>query len=178
MPVSVVTDSTCDLSPAQALAAGFELVPIIVRFGRRTYRDGVDLRLNDFYSQLDPNGELPVTEPPAPDAFSAAFGKHVQAGNDVVCITVAARLSKTFEHAQQAAAQFSGKVHVIDSKTLSGGTGLLASGAARLARTGVDAQTIAAAEASECAGQGAQRLRGGSHDCRERRARRGSDLHA
>jgi DegV family protein with EDD domain len=145
MAVSVVTDSTCDLSAAQALSMGLDLVPIIVRFGAQAYRDGVDLRLNDFYAKLDLNAELPTTEPPPPDAFEAIFRKHVQAGNDVVCITVAAKLSKTFEQAQQAAREFGGKVHVVDSKTISGGTGLLASAAARLAKTGVDAQTIVAA---------------------------------
>jgi DegV family protein with EDD domain len=145
VPAAVVTDSTCDLNPAQATGLGIELVPIIVKFGSQEFRDGVDLRLSDFYAKLDPNGELPVTAPPPPDVFASAFRKHVQVGHDVVCITVASKLSKTFEHAQQAAAEFGGKVHVIDSKTLSGGAGLLASGAARLANTGVDAPKIVAA---------------------------------
>lgn len=143
--VSIVSDSTCDLTNAQALSMGIDLVPILVRFGAQEYRDGVDLRLSDFYTKLDPNGELPVTAPPSPDAFGTVFGKHVQAGNDVVCITVGSKVSKTFEHAQQAAAQFAGKVHVVDSRTLSGGTGLIASGASRLAKTGADAPTILAA---------------------------------
>lgn len=145
MPVSIVTDSTCDLTSAQAQSLGLEMVPIIVRFGDKAYRDGVDLRLSDFYVKLDPNGELPVTAPPLPADFANVFRKHVQAGNDVVCITVGAKLSKTFESAQQAGAEFAGKVQVIDSRTLSGGVGLLASGAARLAKSGVDAATIVAA---------------------------------
>lgn len=145
MPVSLVTDSTCDLTPAQAVAIGLDLVPILVRFGEREYRDGVDLHLSDFYAKLDPNGELPVTAPPPPDAFASVFRKHVQAGNDVICVTVGSKLSNTFEHARQAAAEFGTKVHVVDSKTLSGGTGLIASGAARLAKTGVDANSIVAA---------------------------------
>ncbi|HEY9179080.1 MAG TPA: DegV family protein, partial [Candidatus Baltobacteraceae bacterium] len=61
MAVSIVADSTCDLNPAQAQALGLDLVPIVVRFGAQEYRDGVDLRLADFYVKLDPNGELPVT---------------------------------------------------------------------------------------------------------------------
>lgn len=145
MPVSIVTDSTCDLTSAQALSMGLDMVPIIVRFGDKEYRDGVDLRLSDFYAKLDPNGELPVTAPPLPADFANVFRKHVQSGNDVVCITVGSKLSKTFDAAQQAASEFSGKVQVIDSRTLAGGVGLLASGAARLAKSGVDAATIVAA---------------------------------
>lgn len=145
MPVSIVTDSTCDLTPAQALAMGIDLVPIVVRFGSQEYRDGVDLRLADFYTKLDPNGELPVTAPPPPDAFAAVFQRHAQAGRDVVCITVGSKVSKTFEHAQQAAGAFSGKVRVVDSRTLSGGVGLLASGAAGLAKLGAAQDAILAA---------------------------------
>lgn len=145
MPVSIVTDSTCDLNAAQALSLGLDLVPIIVRFGSQEFRDGVDLRLSDFYAKLDPNGELPVTAPPPPADFANAFRKHVQAGNDVVCITVGSKVSKTFENAQQGAAEFGGKVQVVDSKTLSAGVGLLVSGAARLAKNGADAATIVAA---------------------------------
>lgn len=145
MPVAVVADSSCDLTPSQALAMGLVLVPILVRFGDREYRDGVDLRLRDFYAKLDPSGELPVTAPPTAQTFAEAFRKEVQAGRDVVCITVSSQLSKTYENAQQAAKEFGSKVHVVDGKTLCGGSGLLASGAARLARSGVDASTVVAA---------------------------------
>lgn len=142
MPVSIVTDSTCDLTPAQAVSMGLEMVPILVRFGDKEFRDGVDLRLGDFYAELDLNGDLPATAPPPPADFANAFRKQVQAGNDVVCITVGSKLSKTFDNAQQAAGEFPGKVQVVDSKTLSGGTGLLASGAARLAKSGADSAAI------------------------------------
>ncbi len=145
MAVSIVTDSTCDLSPAQATALGIDLVPILVKFANEEYRDGVDITLDDFYKRLDPDGELPVTAPPTPDAFAQIFRKHVQAGREVVCPTVSSKMSKIFELASAAAKEFNGKVRVIDTKTFSGGVGLISSGAARLARAGMDAQTIAAA---------------------------------
>lgn len=145
MPVAIVTDSACDLSPQQAASLGIDLVPIIVRFGSQEYRDGVDLRLADFYRKLDPNGELPMTAPPPPEAFAQVFRKHVNAGSDVICIVVSASLSKIYENAVAAAAEFGPRVNVIDSKTLSGGTGLLTTGAARLAKSGADAQSVAAA---------------------------------
>src|SRR5579884_909808 len=144
MPTAIVTDSACDLGPGQARSIGIDLVPIVVRFGDRAYRDGVDLTLRDFYAKLDPSGELPVTEPPPEEAFVEAFQKHVSAGREVVCPTVSSKVSKLYEIACAAAAKFAGRVHVIDAKTISGGIGLLASGAAKLARTGADAPTIAA----------------------------------
>lgn len=145
MPVSIVTDSTCDLTAAQASSLGIDLVPILVRFGTQEFRDGVDLHLGDFYAKLDPNGELPVTAPPPPEAFVNVFRKHVQAGNDVICITLGSKLSKTFEHAQHAAGEFGAKVQVVDSKTISSGAGMLVLNAARLAKTGEGAEIIVAA---------------------------------
>lgn len=145
MPAAIVTDTTCDLSRDEALRLGIDLVPILVRFGDRTYHDGVDLSLREFYAKLDPGGDLPTTQPPPPEDFEAVFRRHVDAGREVVVPVVSAAMSKIYDAASAAAAKFPGKVHVIDGKTLSGGMGLLASLAARLAREGVPAREIVAA---------------------------------
>lgn len=144
MAVAIVGDSTCDLSREEAASLGVDLVPIIVRFGTKEYHDGVDLRLADFYMRLDPAGELPVTAPPPAEDFVAAFQKQVDAGHEVIAPIVSAKLSKTYENAMAAAAQFGGKVHVVDTKTLSGGVGLIVTGAAELVRSGQDAHTVLA----------------------------------
>lgn len=145
MPVVIVADTTCDLSPHEAAGLGVDLVPIVVRFGTKEYHDGVDLRLIDFYAKLDPSGELPTTFPPTREAFAAVFQKHVDAGHEVIAPVISSKLSKTYENAMAAAAPFGGKVHVIDTKTLSGGVALIVTGAARLVRSGQDARTICAA---------------------------------
>ena len=144
MAVAIVADSTCDLSRDEAASLGVELVPIIVRFGTHEYHDGVDLRLADFYSKLDPSGELPVTVPPPAQDFATAYRRHVAAGREVISPIVSAKLSKTYENAMTAAAEFPGKVHVVDTKTLSGGVGLIVTGAAKLVREGRSAQEILA----------------------------------
>ncbi|HEV3153950.1 MAG TPA: DegV family protein [Candidatus Baltobacteraceae bacterium] len=145
MPVAIVSDSTCDLTPAQAAGMGVDLVPIFVQFGGQRYRDGVDITVTEFYKKLDPNGELPTTAPPSQESFEAAFDKHVRAGKDVVCPTVSSKMSKTFEIATAAAKSFGSSVRVFDTKTLSGGVGLLVSGAARMAAAGMDASAIVSA---------------------------------
>jgi len=145
MPVAIVADSTCDLTPAQAASMFVDLVPIYVRFGAQQYRDGADISVDDFYRRLDPKAELPTTEPPERESFEQLFQKHVAAGRDVVCVTLSSKLSKTFEIATQAAAPYGSRVRIVDSKTISGGGGLLVSGAARMARAGKDAQAICAA---------------------------------
>jgi len=44
MKVQVITDSTSDIPQDLANELGIRVVPIYVRFGDRTYRDGVDIQ--------------------------------------------------------------------------------------------------------------------------------------
>ena len=145
MGAVVFADSSCDLNPGQAAAAGVSLVPVLVRIGDRDYRDGVDLTVADFYARLGASGDLPSSLPPSKETFETAFRSGIAGGNDVLCITVSSKISKIHENASAAAAAVGSRVQVFDSYTLSGGLALLATGAARLAKTGVDVPTIVAA---------------------------------
>ena len=52
MTVSIVTDSTSDLTTQIAGELAITIVPLYVHFGTETYRDGVDLATEDFYRKL------------------------------------------------------------------------------------------------------------------------------
>jgi DegV family protein with EDD domain len=142
MSVAIVCDSTCDLSAKEAQSLGIDLVPITVKFGDTSYLDGVDLTLDEFYAKLAAARDLPTTVPPTPEAFAAAFKRRVDAGQDVVCLVVSEKLSKTYASAVQGAAAFGDKVRVVNSKTLTGGIGLIATAAAKMARDGKDSAAI------------------------------------
>jgi len=43
MKVQIITDSTSDMPEGLANELGIRVVPIYVRFGDKTYRDGVDI---------------------------------------------------------------------------------------------------------------------------------------
>ncbi|MDD5703862.1 MAG: DegV family protein, partial [Dehalococcoidales bacterium] len=68
--VAVVTDSVADLPPKVAEEFGITVVPLVVRFGTDTYRDGLDLSSDQFYEKLKTSKILPLTSVPAPVAFS------------------------------------------------------------------------------------------------------------
>lgn len=145
--VAIVTDSTADLSPGLAASLGIDVVPIRIRFDGREYRDGVDLQRADFYAKLRAAAELPQTSPPPAQAFGQVFERHLRAGREVVCVVVSSKLSQTYANAVEAAAAAGGTVHVVDGKSASSGTGLLATGAARLAQQGAAPDAIAQAVA-------------------------------
>lgn len=145
--VAILTDSTADLSPEQAAAAGITVVPLYVRFGADEYRAGVDLSTESFWEKLLAAGaNHPTTSAPSPGDFTAAFTAAFAGGADaIVCPVIGHKLSATVQSARLAAAAMEGReIHVIDTGSTSMSTGIPAILAAELAAQGLPAAAIAA----------------------------------
>ena len=140
MSVRIITDSTVDMAPA--LKARVKTVPLAVRFGDREFLDGVSIQADTFYEMLVKSEELPTTSQPTPAAFEEAYREAVEAGDEVVCITIASKLSGTYQSATIAADEFPGKVFVVDSRTAAIGAGILTEYALELADRGMSGQQI------------------------------------
>jgi DegV family protein with EDD domain len=143
--VAIVTDSTSDLDTAAAAAYGIDIVPLFVNFGDERFRDTVDLSREDFYRRLRSEAVLPTTSQPTSAMFEDAFRPHVEAGREVVCVTINATLSGTMNAATAAAAQFPGApITVVDSAMVSGGLAVQAMHAADLVRVGAGGAAVVA----------------------------------
>lgn len=140
MKVKIIVDSTADLRPELAEKVG--IVSLSVQFGERTYVSGVDITPKQFYEMLVESDELPTTSQPAPYLFEEAYEKAVSQGYDVVCLTCSGKLSGTNQSANIAAAEFPGKVHVVDSGSIAIGLAILAEYAQELAEAGKSAEEI------------------------------------
>jgi DegV family protein with EDD domain len=146
--VAIVTDSTADLAPDMAAAAGLRVVPLYVTFGAEEMRVGVDLTSEQFWARLlAPDAPFPTTSAPSPGAFRETFEACFAEGADaVVCPTIGSKLSATFQSATIAAGELPGReIHVIDTMSTSMSTGIPALLAAEMAATGMAASEIAAA---------------------------------
>ena len=140
MKVKIVVDSTADLRPQ--LEEKVSVVPLSVHFGERTYVSGIDITPRQFYEMLVESDELPTTSQPSPFLFEEAFEKAVSEGYEVVCLTCSGKLSGTNQSANIAAAEFPGKVHVVDSGSVAIGLAILAEYALELAAKGLSAEEI------------------------------------
>jgi len=138
--VKIIVDSTADMAPEVAERVG--IVPLTVHFGEKEYVAGVDINPQKFYEMLVESDVLPTTSQPTPYAFEKAFREAVEAGYEVVCLTCAGKLSGTNQSANIAAAEFPGKVHVVDSQTIAIGLGILAEHALYLLDKGLSAEEI------------------------------------
>ena len=75
MKIKIVTDSTSDISSELAKALHIEVVPAYVRFGKVTYRDGVDLSKSEFSEMLMESPFHPVTSAATPQDFAQVYSR-------------------------------------------------------------------------------------------------------
>jgi DegV family protein with EDD domain len=126
LSIAIVTDSTSDIDPVRAASLGVTVVPLFVIFGDRSYRDYVDLSRPDFFSMLAREKTLPTTSQPTVQMFEDTFRPLVEAGNDILCITISSHLSGTINAAQTAARSFpSARIEIYDSQSAAGGLGMM-----------------------------------------------------
>jgi DegV family protein with EDD domain len=145
---AIVTDSTADLTPEVAAAAGVRVVPLFVRFGAEEFRVGVELSTEQFWARmLAPDAPFPATAAPSPGTFQETFQACFADGADaIVCPTIGSKLSATFQAATLAAQALPDReIHVIDTGSTSMSTGIPALLAAEMAAAGTPAAEIAAA---------------------------------
>ena len=141
MSVRIILDSTTNLR--EEIKDRFTVLPLTLRFGAEEYLDGVSISARQFYEKLIESDVLPTTSQAAPFAFEELFRAAVEAGDEVVAITLSSGLSGTYQSACIAAAEFEGRVHVVDSKSVSIGVGILAEYALGLVDEGQEAAAIA-----------------------------------
>jgi DegV family protein with EDD domain len=115
----VVTDSTSDVPAGWRERYGIEVVPLRVLFGNESFRDGVDLTSDQFFSRLRESERLPTTSAPSPGDFAAVYERLSRECDGVISIHISGDLSGTVEAARVGAASVEGfPVHVVDSRFL------------------------------------------------------------
>ncbi len=144
MRLGIVCDSSLNLPDEILEAYGIVEVPALVIFGPdEVYRNKVDIDLETFYRRFLEEGHQPTTSQPTPAQFVEAYR---QVGTpEILCLTVTAKLSGTYNSAVQAAnmvAEEGIRVTVWDTRFASMGGGWQVIAAARLAQEGADLTTI------------------------------------
>jgi DegV family protein with EDD domain len=114
-------------------------------FGSETLRDGVDITNEVFLQRLKSAPTFPTTSQPPVGDFVAVFKKHLDAGHDVLCITLSSLLSGTYNSAETAKNQLdSDKIALVDSKNVATGQTLIVIEAARMVQQGKSTTEIVA----------------------------------
>jgi DegV family protein with EDD domain len=144
--VAFVTDSGSDLDPAQAAADGIRIVPLSVTFGDESFRAGVDLTTEQFWSRMTaPDAPFPKTAAASPGEFKAIYDEAFADGAEaIVSIHVAGKLSGAIKSAEVAKGLLPEReIHIVDSAGASMAEGILAYMGREMAAMGVSAAEIA-----------------------------------
>ena len=140
--LKITCDSTCDLSAEQYNRYDISVIPLSVAMGDKLYRDGVDIKPEELFSYVEETGKLPTTSAISVGEYEDFFRPFVEEGYEVVHINLSSELSSSHQNARIAAQEL-GNVFVVDSRSLSTGSGHLVILAAELASSGYDGAYIA-----------------------------------
>ena len=143
--IRIVTDSAADLTARDLETPGVTVVPMGITFadGTATVDDG-SMTKDEFFTRLAEDSKLPRTSQPSPASFIELFEEAADAGDEVIVITIAQKLSGTYQCASLAAAETDAKVYIIDSETATQGEAIIVREAIRLREQGLSASRIAA----------------------------------
>jgi DegV family protein with EDD domain len=139
---ALVTDSTTSLAPGVLERPDVRVVPLSFHFGpEESYRDKVDMSNAEFYERLRDADEFPTTSQPPAGAFVEAY-EALGAYEDILVLTISARLSGTYESALSAAELVDRRVEVLDTRSAEMGSGLILREALRCVDNGGDFEEV------------------------------------
>jgi len=139
--IALVTDSTADLTDDIKKEYNIHVVPLKVRFKDQEYFD-YQLSSEEFYRKLESEDQLPVTSQPSPEDFTNLYRQLLQEYEEIISIHISSGLSGTINAANIAKESLKGSIHIIDSKTIRLGIGLMVMEAARNISEGLSALQI------------------------------------
>lgn len=114
----ILIDSAADYLPADAARKNIEFIPLTVTVDDMSYQDGIDLTTDEYYEKLSKAENFPKTSQPSPQAFADIFQDVKDKGDEMICITLAAALSGTYQSANIAKDMVDYEhIHIINAKT-------------------------------------------------------------
>jgi DegV family protein with EDD domain len=141
--IKIVTDSTAYLPEEFVTKHDITVVPLYVHFGTEALKEGVELSNEVFYRRLKEAPELPSTSQPSPGEFHRVFAPLIDAGHEILVLTISSKLSGTWNSAMAAKEMLpDAPITVIDSLSTSVGLHLMIDAALEAAAAGATTQEI------------------------------------
>lgn len=141
--VAVLTDSTCCLPSELVEKYGIYVVPLLIIYEGKTYRDGLDISPADVYRIMRRRKNLPTTSTASAGDILDAFRRISQEAESILCITLTSLQSQVYRTALLARDLAKDElpnttIEVIDSRAVAGSLGFIVREAAIVASQGGD----------------------------------------
>ena len=140
MAIKIIVDSACDLSEEIVDKYNIEILPFNIHIADKSYKDGHDIKIKELYSALE-DGKIAKTSQVSPKIFKKTFVKNSKEGNDSIYISFSKKMSGAYKTGKLIAKDVEKEypncsIEVVDSKSGSVATGLIAYKAALLLKKG------------------------------------------
>ncbi len=137
--MQIVTDSGTDVNftAEQLRDYNVHILPLTVTLDGKSYKEGVDIKTEDFYQLMEQSENLPLTSQPSVGEFAQLYRELAKSDSDILSIHISSGLSGTSASARAAAEMTpEANVTVVDSLSLSVPSGWQVEAAARAAKAG------------------------------------------
>ncbi|QRN82153.1 DegV family protein [Chloroflexota bacterium] len=143
--VVIVTDSTAYLPQEIVNELGLTIVPLTLHWDGESYRDGIDIRAEEFYERLAHSETIPTTSQTTVGEFVKVFQSLLDQDYAVLVLPISSGISGTVESAFQAKKEFEGQpVEVVDTKLVSMALGFMVMTVGRAAKAGASLEECVA----------------------------------
>ena len=116
--VKIVTDSNSGITQAEAAQLGISVIPMPFLIDGEEFFEDVSLSQEEFYKHLE--GDVAVsTSQPSTISVTELWDELLKEDCEIVHIPMSSGLSETCHTAERLAADYNGKVHVIDNQRIS-----------------------------------------------------------
>lgn len=123
--VKIITDSTADLPQSIMKERGIDMAPLHIILGDETFPDDGSHDNAELFAFADKNKMLPKSAAVNEYQFTEIFSKYLSEDYDIFFMGISSKLSATMQSAINAAAMLDkDRISVVDSLSLSTGTGL------------------------------------------------------
>jgi DegV family protein with EDD domain len=123
------------MDPSVIQRYNITVVPLKIKIGSETFREGVDLDSPHFFRRVNESKTPPVLLPPDEDQFAQVYARLNRETDRILSLHLSRQMHSTWQNAKAATQTLLGRceIAVVDSQTTSVGLGLLIEAAAKLA---------------------------------------------
>ena len=106
MKIKIISDSTCDLSPAQLAVHNIDLARLTIVKGGEAFSDGLTIHPADIFAHVAAGGALCSTSANSVGEYQEWFEKFAGDYDGVIHINIGSGFSSCYQNACLAAADF------------------------------------------------------------------------
>jgi EDD domain protein, DegV family len=143
MAIKITIESSGDVPKNMAEETGIITTPLTIVCDGEPKIDGIDITAPELCEVVEKRGSSTSTAAISIGDFLSLFESLTENGDEVIHFSISSKISACYQNALLAAKELgNGKVHVIDTKTLSSGMNYIALTATRLVKEGKTVEEV------------------------------------